>query len=235
MPGVILKEGKGVKIKPDSKILTAALIILTLLNLWVLKDRLSKDVSFSKTSTQTMYADDFPEDRMYPDLFLRNLVRDKEVRVAAEVKTYDAYDTFGRDEEEGNPFNKQYLIENDYTRWFGLYAGKVTIDGSLPKGEEVSEVFAGRTEGFLDLGEASDMLRYSFALNKEEVQQASAFWYSWYYNAFSEKVKKEKGKDLMPNIYVNPEGLQEADSFVAVWTEKQDLYFMSEDAYLGLE
>ncbi len=223
---------KNMKINPRH--FTGVLIILTLLNLWALRGGLFKDVSFSKTSTQTMYSDSFPEDREYPDLFLRNIVKGRNVKVAREVKTYDAYDTFGRDEEEGNPFNKQYLIENDYTRWFRLYAGKVTVDESLPAGEEVSLKLKGTMEDFTDIGEASDMLRYTFALNKEEVQQASAFWYSWYYNAFSEKIKKEKGKDLMPNIYVNLNGLKEADSFVAVWTEKQDLYFMSEEAYYGL-
>ena len=210
---------------------TALMLVLSLVNLALLPKELSEDVEFVKSSTQTMYSDSYPEERLYPDLMLRNLVKGKEVKVAREVKTYRDYDTFGRDEEDGNPLNKQYLIENDYTRWFRQYAENVTVDEKLPAGEEVSKILQPGAEGFTDIGEGSDMLRYSFALNKEEVQQASAFWYSWYYNAYSEKVKKEKDKDLMPNIYVNLRGADEADTFVAVWTDKQDLYLMTEETW----
>lgn len=216
-------------------IFSACLVILTVINLFTLKNRLYKDVTPGHAVSQTMYQDIFAEERSYPDLFLRNIVKDKEVRVAAEIKTYKDYDSYGRDEEEGNPFDKQYLIENDYTRWFGLYAGKVTVDTNLPAGEEVKELFAAHKDEFTDIGEANDMLRYSFALNREEVQQASAFWYSWYYNAFSEKMKK-KDRDLLPNIYVNLNDLKNnnADSFVAVWTDTQDMYFMSRETYEAL-
>ena len=212
-------------------ILAAAMAVLIVLNIFVLKNRLFNDISPLRSSTRTMYADSYGETGEYPDLFLRNVVRDKEVKVAREIKTYDDYGTYGRDEEDGNPFDKQYLIENDLTRWFGLYAGKVTVDPSLPAGKEVSEFFSPDTEGFTDIGEANDMLRYSFALNREKVQQASAFWYSWYYNTYSEKVTKEEGKDMLPNIYVNLDGLSNAQVFVAVWTDKEDLYFMSEEKY----
>ena len=222
------KTGLNQKIPYITAAVTAVLIIL---NIFVLRTRFFNDVSPAHSSTQTMYADSYGETGEYPDLFLRNVVRDKEVKVAREIKTYDDYATFGRDEEDGNPFDKQYLIENDYTRWFGLYAGKVTVDQSLPAGKEVSALFSPESEGFVNIGEANDMLRYSFALNKEKVQQASAFWYSWYYNTYSEKVTKEEGKDMLPNIYVNLEGPDDTVSYVAVWTDKEDLYFMSEDKY----
>ena len=222
-----------VDIKSKTKyIFPACLVILTVINLITLKNRLYKDVTPGHAVSQTMYQDIFAEERSYPDLLLRNIVKGKEVRVAAEIKTYNEYDSYGRDEEEGNPFDKQYLIENDYTRWFGLYAGKVTVDTNLPSGEEVRDIFASRKDDFTDIGEANDMLRYSFALNREEVQQASAFWYSWYYNAFSEKMEK-KDRDLLPNIYVNLDDLKndDTDSFVAVWTDTQDMYFMSLKTY----
>ena len=212
-------------------ILAAVTGILIILNILVLNKRLFIDISPLRSSTHTMYADSYGETGEYPDLFLRNTVRDKEVKVAREIKTYDDYGTFGRDGEDGYPFDKQYLIENDLTRWFGLYAGKITVDPELPAGKEVSEVLSPESEGFVNIGEANDMLRYSFALNREKVQQASAFWYSWYYNTYSEKVTKEEGKDMLPNIYVNLDGLDTARVFVAVWTDREDLYFMSEDKY----
>ncbi len=205
--------------------------LLTAANLLMLGSFLKKDVNLSKSSTQTMYADSYPETKEFPDLFLRNLLKGKTVKVAREIKTYDEYGTYGHDEDEGNPFDKHYLIDNDYTRWFGLYAKEVEVDQSLPAGEETEKLFKWKENDFYDLGEANDMLRYSFPLNREKVQQASAFWYSWYYNAFSEKVKKNKDKDMQPNIYVNLSGADTAESFVAVWNDREDLYLMSEDVY----
>ena len=208
--------------------------VFSLGNFAVLGNALSKDVDLTKSSTQTMYADTYPETKEYPDLLLRNIVRGKTVKVAREIKTYDEYGTYGRDEEEGNPFDKHYLIDNDYTRWFGLYADQVLVDESLPAGDETEELLGDKKNDFRDIGEANDMLRYSFALNTEKVQQASAFWYSWYYNAFAEKQKKERDKDMQPNIYVNLDDAASAEVFVAVWNDEQDLYFMSEDTFRGL-
>ena len=207
------------------------LAILTVINLVVLKTDYRRDVTPGRAVSQTMYEDIFAEEGSYPDLFLRNIVKGKEVRVARETTLYSDYSSYGRDEEEGNPFDKEYLIDNDYTRWFRLYAGKVTVDTSLPAGTLVTDIFADRRDEFMEIGQANDMLRYSFALNREEVQQASAFWYSWYYNAYAEKV--EDRKDLYPEIYVNLKDLEnrDADTFVAVWTETQDLYFMSIDTF----
>ncbi len=181
-----------------------------------------------------MYADRYPETKEFPDLMLRNIVKGKTVKVARRIKTYDEYGTYGRDEEDGNPFDKHYLIDNDYTRWFELYAGEVVVDESLPTGDSTEELMSERKTEFSDIGEANDMLRYSFALNREKVQQASAFWYSWYYNAYADKMKKEKDKDTQPNIYVNLIDAGSTDTFVAVWNENQDLYLMSEETYISI-
>ncbi len=209
-------------------VVMAFLIALNLIFLW---RGAFREVDLSKSSTQTMYQDSFGETKAYPDLLLRNIVKGKEVKVARDIRTYDTYGTFGRDEEDGNPFDRHYLTDNDYTRWFTLYAGSVTVDESLTVGEETEEIFSPLQQDFTDIGEANDMLRYSFALNREKVQQASAFWYSWYYNTFSEKEMKEKGKDAQPNIYVNLDGAEDTDCFVAVWTDNEDLYFMPEEKY----
>ncbi len=208
--------------------------VLTVANFVMLKKGLERDADLTKSSTQTMYADKYPETGEFPDLFLRNIVKGKTVKVARKIKTYNEYGTYGRDEEEGNPFDRHYLTDNDYTRWFELYAGEVVVDESLPAGDETGEMMAAVKEDFRNIGAANDMLRYSFPLNTEKVQQASAFWYSWYYNAYAEKLKKEKGKDTLLNIYVNLDDASSSDTFVAVWDNKGDLYFMSEDTYRAL-
>jgi len=223
--------------KKSNKLIYPVLLLIavfTAVNFFLLKSLLDRDVDQSISSTQTMYADSYPETKEFPDLFLRNLLKGKTVKVAREIKTYDEYGTFGHDEDEGNPFDKNYLIDNDYTRWFELYADNVEVDRSLPAGEETEQVFGELKQEFFDIGEANDMLRYSFPLNREKVQQASAFWYSWYYNAFSEKVKKNRDKDMQPNIYVNLDGAEETDTFVAVWTDREDLFLMSEEKYSEL-
>ena len=210
------------------------LFLLTAVNIHVNGKRMLKDIELQKSSTQSMYSDDFAIDRRYPDLFLRNVVKGKEVRVFREIWTYDEYATYGRDEEDGNPFDSRYLIDNDYNRWLSLYASKVTVDRSLPSGKEADRLLSPYKGDFLDIGEANDMLRYSFALNHERVQQASAFWYSWYYNSFSEKETKEKNVDMLPNIYVNLDGADTAKYLVALWSDKQELFLMTDRKYAEL-
>ncbi len=221
-----------------NKYAAAGLIIvflLLILNLFFIYSHLDKSVELLHYDSQSMYHESFIKDGRYPDLLLRLLVRGKKVKVASEVKTYDEYGTYGRDEEDGNPFDRNYLIENDYTRWFRQYAKEVEIDGSLLRGEQVGDVLGPRQESFLHLGIANDMLRYSFPLNEEHVQQASAFWYSWYYQSYAErKAVAKKPKDFFPDIYVRIEDFPEADTYVAVWGANQDLYLMGEETYENL-
>ncbi|MCR5626265.1 MAG: hypothetical protein K6F99_02995 [Lachnospiraceae bacterium] len=179
--------------------------------------------------SQSMYHEDFMDEGRYPDLYLRAVARDKNVRVAREVQDYSAYPSYGRDEEESNPFSKEYLIDNDYIRYFGEYAKKVTTDKTLPFGEDVKKMMEGHEADFADLGIANDLLRYSFALNHEEVQQARAFWYYWYYHAFPEK--KPNRDEAYPRVYVNPDEMAEEDELVALWDENENLYLMSSRYY----
>ena len=192
---------------------------------------LEDEQRFYRYSTQAMYHEDFygEENGRYPDLFLRALVRDKKVKLPADLKTYDMYYSYGRDEEDGNPFDKNYLIENDYIRYFGTFAREVETDTSLPSMEETGEIYSGKdseSKAFVNLGIANDMLRYSFPLNHEEVQQARGFWYYWYYHAFADK--EPDRPESYPEIFVATDGLEEADVLVALWDENENLYLMPE-------
>ncbi len=212
-------------------IITAALILIAL-NSWISLRRLPNDLELKSYGVQSMYHPTFLSEGQYPDLFLRLLVRGRRVYVSSAIKTYDQYETFGHDEDDGNPFDRNYLVDNDYTHWFKLYAAEVEVDASLLKGETVSKEMGKHRADFTLLGRANDMLRYSFAMNREKVQQASAFWYSWYYHSYAERVEKGKNKrDLYPDIYVAMEGLSEGEALVAVWGPEQDLYLMGENYY----
>ena len=215
------------------KVKKAALICAVgaaaILNLIYSLYHVSDEQKFYRYSSQAMYHEGFYEEGRYPDLFLRVLVRDKKVVVPREIKTYDMYSSYGRDEEEGNPFDKNYLIENDYIRYFQSYAGEFKTDTSLPQMDETAELFEGSKE-FTSLGIANDLLRYSFPLNHEEVQQARGFWYYWYYHHFADK--EPDRPESYPQIFVCMDGISEADTLAALWDENENLYLMAEDKCL---
>ncbi len=217
--------GKGRRAVLAGIVLAAAAIF----NLIYSLGHISDEQSFYRYSSQAMYHESFYEDGRYPDLFLRALVRDKKVILPRELKTYDMYSTYGRDEEHGNPFDKNYLIENDYIRYFKAYANETETDTSLLQMDEAGEAFSG-VEGFTSLGIANDLLRYSFPLNHEEVQQARGFWYYWYYHHFADK--EPDRPESYPEVFILTEGLSEADTLVAVWDENENLYLMPKERYL---
>ena len=225
------------------------LAAVAIFNLIYSLGHISDEQSFYHYSSQAMYHESFYEGGRYPDLFLRALVRDKKVILPRELKTYDMYSTYGRDEEHGNPFDKNYLIENDYIRYFKAYASETETDTSLLQMDEVGEAFSDKERGssseavdqtlqgklplieeFTSLGIANDLLRYSFPLNHEEVQQARGFWYYWYYHHFADK--EPDRPESYPEVFVLTEGLSEADTLVAVWDENENLYLMPKERYL---
>ncbi len=181
---------------------------------------------FYRYDTPAFYNEAFLEEGRYPDLFIRLLIRDKEVVLAREIRPYDSYPSFGRDEEDGNPFDSAYFRDNNYARYFREYAASVELDRSLPAGEEVKEALSSAMESFTDLGIANDMLRYSFPLNREKIQQARAFWYYWYYHSFAEENPDDPAS--FPRVFMATEGIEEAERLIALWDEYENLYVMSE-------
>ena len=214
--------------KRKSAVFICILAAAAVLNLIYSIRHVSDEQRFYRYSTQAMYHEGFYEEGRYPDLFLRALVRDKTVILPRELKTYDMYSSYGRDEEDGNPFDKRYLTENDYIRYFESFAKRTETNTSLLQMDEAGEAFSGRKD-LTSLGIANDLLRYSFPLNHEEVQQARGFWYYWYYHHFADK--EPDRPESYPEVYVVTEGLSEADTLVAIWDENENLYLMSEDKY----
>lgn len=215
------------KVKRTAMLMAAVICILCIVNLIYSIGHLTDEQKFMRFNTPAMYHQSFYEDGRYPDLYLRALVRDKKVILPRDLKTYDEYSTYGRDEEDGNPFDKNYLIENDYIRYFDEFARETETDTSLPSMEKLSaEDLKGE---FVSLGIANDMLRYSFPLNHEEVQQARGFWYFWYYHHFADK--EPDRPESYPEVYIDPEGLNEADTLIALWDENENLYLMDKERY----
>ena len=191
--------------------------------------------SLEKADSQAMYNTDYFEDGRYPDLFLRVLVRNKKLILARAPKPYSQYSSYGHDDDYLNPFDSAYFKENNFTYWLSCYADSYEYDSSLPVDDEVSENMIPHQADFTDFGEANDMLRYSFPLNHEHVQEATAFWYSWYYNTYSEKVQHLENvahrRDMFPNVYINTSDIADADTLVALIAKNEDLYLMSKAVY----
>ena len=221
--------GKRASIRlPAAAVIALALIVSNLICLPEIRD----EIGLRRYRAQAMYHPSFLEEGAYPDLFLRRFVAGRTVRVAAEERTYDSYETYGHDEDDGNPFDRNYLIDSDYTRWFRQFAKAVETDGALPSGEETAALMEPHRGDFLGMGHANDMLRYAFPLNREHVQQASAFWYSWYYHTYAERRERERGdENAFPNIYVNLSEDTGDGMLVGIWDENENLYLMDEAYY----
>lgn len=209
------------------RITLAAVLLLILVNFIHTAVKTEAVQHFYRYDTPAFYHEAFLGEGRYPDLFLRLLIRDREVAVAREIRSYENYPSFGRDEEDGNPFDARYFRENNYTRYFREYAASVVVDESLPAGEEAGGAVAPALEQFTDFGIANDLLRYSFACNRENIQQARAFWYYWFYHSFAEENPKAPGS--FPRVFIACEDLEEAKSLVAVWDENENLYLMSKE------
>ncbi len=230
-----MKFNSGIikKYLPSALILTA--ILVTVMN--CVYNRSYTDEAFTpKTAdSQAMYNMDYFGDGAYPDLFLRVLVKNKKVILARAPKSYSQYASYGHDDDYLNPFDSGYFKENNFTYWLSCYAASYEYDASLPTNDAVSENMLPHKADFTDFGEANDMLRYSFPLNHEHYQEATAFWYSWYYHTYAEKVQYlknvKKRRDLFPNVYVNTSDIEKADTLVALIAENEDLYLMSREKY----
>ena len=216
-------------------IISVLVICLSAVNIFYYLSYRDEAFAASKPDSQAMYSTDYFADGLYPDLFLRILVKNKKVILARAPKSYSEYSSYGHDDDYLNPFDSGYFKENNFTYWFMCYADSYEYDSSLPTNDAVSENMAPHMEDFTDFGEANDMLRYSFPLNHEHYQEATAFWYSWYYYTFAEKVQHRKKVwkryDLFPNVYINMSDIEEADTLVALIAENEDLYLMSREVY----
>lgn len=210
----------------DGQIRVVALIVVVLLfiplNVYA-NIKGNDDLFFYHVTNQSLYQPEFYEQQIFPDAYVRELVKDKTVIVPNEVKTYDQYVSV--EEEKRDDFVISYYSDNNYVRYFSEYAGNSEIDEALPDAKMMYEEFMLDKTDFTSFGCANDLLRYSFLLNKESEKEMSYFWYSWFYYTFSET------KEWYPEVYIATEGIQNADRLVALWDKKENLYLMSEDYY----
>lgn len=213
----------------------AVFIFLIAVNLYSFTKGYTDKVSLytPKASNQTMYMPEFFETGMYPDAFIRALVRDKKVYIYADFNPYVNYPSHGHDHSEDVGegevfFSYDYYYDNNYGLLLKKYAKETEADNSLPEPEEVARIIGPdeKKEYFTFLGYAGDMLRNAFLVNEDREYVNSYFHYAHTYYYTDEDTAEVSFK-----AYISPEDLSAEDELVAIWDSRENLYLMSRRYY----
>lgn len=208
------------------QILFAFLFLFFLLNAFYNIRSLDTVNDMMKAGTQTLYQEENYVNQTYLDHFLRLLLREHEVKIPYEIRNVEEYMTPSWKEKGGEYFNHQYYKETNYARFLQAYAKGCTVSTDLPDMKATDEL-AGFLSEFPCIGKSNDMLRYTFLLNEDDVQESSYFWYSWYYYSYL----AQKNLEDSYSVYVRSEDFEEDDTLVALWDSAQNLYLMPEKYY----
>lgn len=180
-----------------------------------------------------MYMPEFLEKGMYPDAFIRGLVRDKKVIIYSDFIPYVNYPSHGRDhtEDVGDGevfFSGEYYSDNNYGLLFKKYAKEIGIDPSLPSPKEAGKLIGeGEWERYFTfLGYTGDMLRNSFLVNEDREYVNTYFHYAYFYYYVDEEAAEKRFR-----AYLSPEDLSKEDELVAIWDRNENLYLMSRGYY----
>ncbi len=179
-----------------------------------------------RAGTQSRYMADFMEQGEYVDSLLQLLVKDREVLVhdTGDDYCHPVYEYY----EEGDPQVKyavahdpKYYYGRDYVRFLETFAGSVGVDDTLASKEDFDFSVFRESQDMTKIGYSNDMERYVFLLNKDEIEQASYFWYDFVY------------RETAQTMYVYMEnGLSsECTTLVALWDTENNLYIMSREYY----
>ncbi len=203
------------------------------LNIYSLRGEYEKKVLLYKpqVSNQTMYMPEFQKEGMYPDAFLRALVRNKTVEVWSDFIPYTEYPSHGHDHSDDPNidvfFSYEYYADNNYGLFFKKYAKERLINKDLPSPEMVkmSKIEDHRDE-FVCMGYTTDMLRNSFLVNEDREYVNTYFHYAYKYYDIDEYRQKN-----FYRMYVADEEIEKADTIVAIWDAWENLYIMSREYY----
>lgn len=210
---------------PDriKKIILIGMIILFIPLSFYANYKGSSDFPVYHAYNQRLYQNEFFEQKICPDVYIRELIRDKCVVIPYGVKLYKDYIGNLNEDERYVDFDMHYYRENNYSRYFQEYSKSCEIDKSLPKIEDMTKN-PPPAEDFTEYGSAADMLRYSFLLNRESEKEMAYFWYSWFYYSFYNEKKWESHVKIM-------NGIEDSDTIIALWDLDENLYLMSPEYY----
>jgi hypothetical protein len=186
-----------------------------------------KTVDYS-AAEQLLYHPSYAQEGFAPDALIREIVRGRTVMVPREVKPYSEYWSYTHMHDEGNPFSVDYFSENNYTKYMREYADEVVVDTSLP---DLYELWMKPLNDdvkmkFTDLGRGHELMRYAFLGDHTDEEVTNQFFYSYFYTT-----DLYYQRDETINIRICTEGLDKADTMVALWDVNENLYLMSKGFY----
>ncbi len=185
---------------------------------------LDRIITFYHPKDQTMYQREFLEKGEYPDAFLDEFLKGRTVYTPD-----DGYDV--RDDIDVNNFH-DFDNYADYYLYYYYHAVNIWnylefCGAVIVKDDSLNDTVLndGQKDFYIDLGQANDMMRYTFPLTKYYGEWGNAFYYYWFYGSFIGDSR----------LYVCPEGLDEAEEIVIIWqhtpTHDTDSYYIASKEY----
>lgn len=175
---------------------------------------------FYQPKDQMFYQKEFAEEGLYPDALIQLLVKNKTVYVKDDR---DEYMEENCHSENGLKDGKYWLYpfyhQINMTNFLNAAGAKVVADDSYNN----SFISEENQNDFDFAGYGNDMFRFMFLLSNDTGEWSNYFYHYWYYCDHL---------DVM-NVYINPEGVNEAEEIVVLWDDKENetIYIMTKDYY----
>ncbi len=185
---------------------------------------LDKILKFYHPTDQTAYQVEFLENGEYPDAFLDEFLKGRTV-----YTPNDAYDV-DDDAEPGEP--SEYDNMENY--WLYYYYHAVNVwnylefaGASVVKDDSLNDLVLSdeQKDYYEDLGQANDMMRYTFPLSKFNGEWGNSFYHYWFYGTFIGDSR----------VYICPEKIENAKELVVIWqdtdTHDTESYYIASKEY----
>ncbi|MBO4904664.1 MAG: hypothetical protein J5367_05525 [Lachnospiraceae bacterium] len=173
-------------------------------------------IRFYYPKSQTLYQAGFFDVKEYPDAFLEEFLKGKNVYTPD-----DAYEVVDDVDDRYDSYENYWLYYYYHARnmwsYLELNGAKVirddTLNGFIIPDEQKTH--------FEDLGPANDMLRYTFPLTDFKGEWGNAFYYYWFYSGFVGNSR----------IYICAEDLKDETDLVLIWQDEgghdTECYYLS--------
>ena len=179
---------------------------------------------FYSPREQSFYQKEFADEAMYPDALLQLVVKGRTVYIKDDLDDYMRENRYTYDNGESFYPDGKYWTYIFYHQVnfqeFLEAAGANVVAADEYNSDYIDEEHAA---DFKLAGHTNDMNRYLFPLSERGEEWSNSFYYYWYYSTYLGEM----------NLYVNTDGLSEADEIVILWDDKENetWYVMSRDYY----
>ena len=185
-------------------------------------------ISFHRPTLQSIYQKDYLSTGEYPDACLDLFFKGKTVCTPDDA--YEVVDADTDDEETDYTDDGHYWLYRYYhavNMWRYLDFNRAKVEKTASLNDTV--LTDAQKAYFEDLGQANDMMRYTFVLSPYEGEWGNGFYHYWFYNTFIGD----------SHVYICPEDIKDADELVLIWqqgdtNDTEDYYIASKAYYDGV-